>query len=738
MFYALSRFHRRIFCLLVFLCAFTVPIAAESLGWDAGPGTSEEENGAVLANDLLYRKGNGQNGPKAGPKAPVVQWYIPAGAAGRYRATLRTRTEKLGVSNTTLQAWVDKETTSPIAAVPVGGHVFSAPGKWQEFTLDFVVEAGKAVTAGLMYLGDKDPPASGIIQVEVASLKLVKLDTPVVAGWARSRKIRYRHSEQGTLDLRLTNTTDQPQTVSVRPVIVNDSGLSTPGAAQPFTIPAGNTLTGAAPFAVPAGDGGYALLAEVLQGDKVIDRQDADVFCVADSPFLCAIQPSGGLPRCGPAAHPLGLKGFKAEILDKWDEYTKTATTVVENIRRNYITYYEYFAWAHEDATILVEETDEPYLGGQAGYPASRKQFRLLNSLLRAQGIAPVAYMNSCPFGWPGHEVARKRPEWFNITGSSLNTAHWEKYRNGIQPPYVYPTIWANFEAVSPIDGKTYLQFHTEQMVASVNMYGWEAFRYDAGPLPPKYFPSVKQTLAKLNPPVAIGNNMGICNLGPLQSDKWKLYCQDGSYMMEELINDAFNSPNSPRRKWVDFIEYLRLGSHLTRSNSGHYTWINHSGNYYSCALGYSVGGHPWSLQKNPYGDSERFMVRFGYYFWDLRSQMLPEPEKTLAVTGERPLWWKQLVSERKLENGRRQIIVPLINPPAEETADGKTMVGPAAGATVTFKPQAGEKTTVWLLSPEPTARREQLTARTLPDGRVQVTVPLFWVWSNVVFDCNR
>jgi hypothetical protein len=69
---------------------------------------------------------------------------------------------------------------------------------------------------------------------------------------------------------------------------------------------------------VPPGDGGYALAAEVLQGDKVIDRQDADVFCVADSPFLCAIQPIGGMPLCGPGAHHLGLKGYKDEVLGKW------------------------------------------------------------------------------------------------------------------------------------------------------------------------------------------------------------------------------------------------------------------------------------------------------------------------------------------------------------------------------------------------------------------------------------
>ncbi|MHB9131700.1 MAG: hypothetical protein ACYDBB_11505 [Armatimonadota bacterium] len=726
-------------CFLVTLVLLCTPLLhAEPILWSTGLGTSEVENRTLLENDLTYAPGNGQTGPKAGPKAAVFTWdTIPAGQMGRYRATLRARTEKLGLSSAMLQASVEKDTMNLIAGMPMGGRAFSAAGQWQDFTLEFDVEAGKAVTVGLLYIGDKTAPPAGKIQVDKASIKLEKIDVPVTVSWARSAKLRYKHHEKGALDIRLTNATNQPQTVSVQAVINSDAEVKTTGVPQAFTVPAMSTTTGSVPFAVPAGDGGYALAAEVLQGDKVIDQRSGDIFCVADSPFQCAIQPIGGMPFCGPGAYHLELKGFKSEVLGKWDDYLKLANNAVEGMRRNYITYYEYFAWAREDATLLVEDTDEPYLGGQASYPASRKQFRLLNALLHNQGIAPVAYVNATPFGWPGFEVMRKRPEWFTGSSSSFDTEALEKYRKGIQPGYIYPWIGATWDKPSPVDGKTYLQYHIEQLTGSAKMYGWEAFRYDAGPLSLQHFPIVKQALAKQNPPVYIGNNQGLCCLGTQQSDGWKTYCKDGSFMMEELINAAFTTPTDPRRKWTDWIDYLRLGSHLTRMNGGHYTWINHSGNYYSCALGYSVGGHPWSIQKNPYGDAERFMVRYGYYFWDLRTHMLPQPETTLTVNSGRPLWWKQLASERKLETNHRQVIVPLINPPAEETVNGTTMVGAAADTIVTFKPQAGEKVTAFLLTSEPIAHREELVAKTLPDGRVEVSVPYFWVWTNVVFDCS-
>ena len=124
-------------------------------------------------------------------------------------------------------------------------------------------------------------------------------------------------------------------------------------------------------------------------------------------------------------------------------------------------------------------------------------------------------------------------------------------------------------------DGKTYLEYHIEQIVASAAQYGWEAFRYDAAPLSIEHFPTVKQVLAALDPPAGIGNNLGRSLLGPKSSDAWKIYCRDGSLMMDESIVMAFHSPTDPRRRWTDWIDYLRQASgrgvHLTPSDGAHH-----------------------------------------------------------------------------------------------------------------------------------------------------------------------
>ncbi|MCG2661343.1 MAG: hypothetical protein L6437_13990 [Kiritimatiellae bacterium] len=726
--------------------ALTAAAGAES-SWRQGPSTREALADAALENDLMYVAGNGQLAPDYYPQVAVVQWGpISAEHPGRYRVHVRARTEKLGTSPLMLQAWVPKESGGVfditgygdipilVAAVSMSGCTFTAPAQWQEFTLEFDVERGKPVMVGAMYLGGTNC-AAGKIQIEKATLTLEKVDLPVSVSWARPDKVRYKHAEQGALEVRLVNATAAPQEVQLRPVIVDEDGKATPGTPVKFTVEPAATLSGTVPFAVPAQDGGYEVRVELLQAGKVID-QKGDVFAVSDSPFRCMIQGNVHPPLLLSHAFHLGLQGFREKVMDQWEQYTRDCQVSVEHARREYCTYFEYFAWAREDATMMTEDSDEPYLSGQTLYPVSRKQILLLNGLMKQRGIAPVAYLNAIPFGWPGFEVVRRHPEWY--LKAMFNTAVMEKYfNNETVEGNVYPAIEMNFETPSANGGQTYLAYHIEQMIASAKQYGWEAYRYDAGPLRTNYFPTVKAALAKLTPPVGIGNNLGICCLGNQPSAAWTTYCRDGSLMMEENIVCAFDSPTDPHRRWLDWIAYLRTGAHLTRSAGGYYTFINSRGNWLSTALGFAAGGHPWGSFESPYGELKRFMIRYGSFFWDPRTQLLEAPEKALSVTSPRPVWWKPLVSERRLSTDRRQVIVPLFNPPAGEEVVNTACEAPAEGVQVLFTPEKGERVTAWLLSPEPVATRVALPTKTTAEGRLQVTVPRFWGWVNVVFDCE-
>ena len=597
------------------------------------------------------------------------------------------------------------------------------------------MEQGQTAVVGVVKTADQ-PNRAGKIELDAATLTLKKTQLPVVLSHAWMHKIRYKHQETGTLEIRLTNDSAVAHTVQVRPVIVNDADECTPGAVTTLKVAPASTIATALSFPVPNNDGGYEAVAELLDNGKVIDQLSGDVFCVSDDVFQFAMASNIWVPNLLSWAGP--LPEFKKLMTTGWDKYVQESRAGINAARRDYCTYFEYFAWAHEDASMLVEKTDDPYLAGQCGWPVSPRQLKLLNGLMRDQGIAPVGYVDAEPFGWPGFDVVRRHPEWYVWGG--FNTKYYENYRLLNQEGLAqnYPVVVVNYDKKST-NGQTFLDYHIDQLIASAKMYGWEGYRYDAGPLPAKYFPTVKAALAKQNPPVGIGNNLGICCLGNQPSKDWTTYCQGKSLMMEEMINGAFGSPTSPQRRWKDWILLLRQGAELTRMNGGHYTIVNGSGNWLSNILLYAAEGHPsYGTHDSPYGNSGRFMVRYGYYFWDMRTQFLAKPTTILTVNSPVPVWWEPFAAQRTLSPAHRQVLVPLVQPPAGDEVVDLTYKAPAQQVTVALTPNAGETVTAFALCAEPTARRIPLSISKTADGKLQVTAPRFWAWATVVFDCEK
>ena len=496
------------FLIALGVCLCGGPQAAET-AWRTAGDTRATDNDSVWECALMAE------GPivYAGP--------IPDDQMGRHRVTVRARTEKLGPSGLSLRAWARKADGGHgevIGSAPMSGCVFDAPGRWQTFSLEFDVEERKQVLVGLWHERSASNRVDGV-EVERLSLKLERVDVPVTVSYAWTAKLRYKHAETGKLLVRLTNTAPRPEQVEVRPVTVDDAGVSATGKAVKFTVPPRSTLSGSVPFAVPAADAGCEVFAELLRNGMLIDRRSGDVFAVSDSPFLFAIQRHGdGFPHILSASPP--LPEFRKKVMENWDAYVEACKTSAERMHRDYYTYMEFFAWAKEDATVLTMDTDDPYLAGQSLYTVSRKQIRMLNRLLKSHGIAPVSYVNAGPFGWPGFEVIRRHPEWFSGTAHFDTKAMENYYKQDLSTRGVYPSIGVNYETPSA-NGKTYLQYHIEQLCASAKMFGWEAFRYDAGPLPPEHFPKVKKALAEQDPPIAIGNNLGVCCLGNQPTERW-------------------------------------------------------------------------------------------------------------------------------------------------------------------------------------------------------------------------
>lgn len=715
--------------ILGLLLAALAPLLASELAcWHPDSTTQVLENGNCWQNPLNQRLGK-----------VVVRDPLTGAQPGRYCLTFRARTEKAAPCQVIAAAWEGDNAALPTAVAPVGIAATDTPTQWSTVILQFDIRTGIPVTLGVLNQG-WNPAASGWLQIDTTSLRLEPLNLPLSIARARVTKIRYTHHESGAVALELTNTGDQPRAVTVRSTITDEDDLTTTGLPQRVTLPPHATRPCTAPFHLPKSDGGYAVSVELRAGATIVDTRDADVFCVSDSPFLFENNTYGGFfPYVGPAAHGLGINGLQTQVLDKWDAYARQCVDAVEQLRRSYGTAHEFFAWAREDALFLAEQSDAPYLAGQCAWVESRKQFVLLNRLMRDQGISPFAYVNSVVFGWPGMAMMQQRPEWFIPRGATYSTKALEMYNHG-EWPNAYCCLPTVFDKPSPIDGKTFLDYHLEQLRACAKAYGFEVFRYDAGPLPRQYVPRVVQSLRKLNPPAYIGTNYACVYAMDSETVAMrKAYCTDGSMMMDEAIGFAWLNAGNPYRKWTNWLSGLRHSADLVRANGGHFSFINLYGNWYANSVGYASGGHPYhGAYQCPYGNTARFMIRYGYYFWDLRTQLYDHPESVLTVAAPHPVWWKPFVSQRKLTSHHRQLIVPFFNPPTGEDVTDTTIPAKAEGVTVTFKPEPGETVNAWLLTAEPTARRESLPTTVHPDGRIDVAVPSFWAWTNVVFDCRR
>ncbi len=80
-----------------------------------------------------------------------------------------------------------------------------------------------------------------------------------------------------------------------------------------------------------------------------------------------------------------------------------------------------------------------------------------------------------------------------------------------------------------------------------------------------------------------------------------------------------------------------------------------------------------------------RFMARFSYYLWDPKLKWKYDPGNDFSVSASRPLFWDKLVYERKLDNGKKQTVINLLNLPSNGTILGQKEIPPLA-QNVTLK----------------------------------------------------
>ncbi len=443
---------------------------------------------------------------------------------------------------------------------------------------------------------------------------------------------------------------------------------------------------------LPRDELGYALVAEFVSADGSDRHEAVEYFTIAENPYRVAIfnVNAGGDDVQG---------GGDEDAMTRW----------VESLRRSYVNVVEWFAWAEEDMVELSSDTDH-WFSGQTCYAKSRDVLQRRIRLLHENGIAAVTYGKFHMSGYLGWKTAWDYPldhgaQWHYHIGmySRTDVPVLDRFRNkefqlengpmvaGANP---FRASWQSFLPISPDPEPWPVRLAAEEMIRSIEMFGWDGVRWDGHPRAfgwgtsgqgrdGKYSQDVhrrtqalvryfKDIVALRYPDFRHGYNYLLPNPAKPNYD-WAVedyeldeLCRDGGLLMNESIGNAIPGPFSL------IARHLQVEGDLCRERGGHYQGVQFGNGMRDAlvefALWAAAGAHPYGASET----SGPYLTRYSRYVFDERLRRLATPEKVLAPAAETRLWWRPFVYETPEADGRRQLVVNFLNLPLQESRNSR------------------------------------------------------------------
>ncbi|HEY3415943.1 MAG TPA: hypothetical protein VGM23_03570, partial [Armatimonadota bacterium] len=233
--------------------------------------------------------------------------------------------------------------------------------------------------------------------------------------------------------------------------------------------------------------------------------------------------------------------------------------------------------------------------------------------------------------------------------------------------------------------------------------------------------------------------------------------CADGGWILDETAF-TYNEKSSPYHLWAPYARRLVWWGDQINKWGGIYNPFDfrrggakypidciYSAIFRLIASGRSPYCPPFYDARLPFGSPGQLATRYSECFFGRQREWLPEIQGAVDITAAAPVWWKDFVFRNRDSQGRRQMIVNLVNPPVaaevEENPLSK-LTPPVRNITVTCAPIEGKRpTAAYLLlaepmefTEEPQLRQLELPLTPTADGKVTVTVPSLLFWKIVVF----
>jgi hypothetical protein len=522
--------------------------------------------------------------------------------------------------------------------------------------------------------------------------EIVCLSKIVAVKKVRLNKVRYMPGETLTGTVTLQNVGRSEAAGSV--TLYLERNLTDRKAVKqiPFKLTT-DTVTLAFDVTLPQEEFGYALVAACETADGQVSEA-ADYFAIAASAYRIPIY------MCRPG---------QVSLMDE-----NRIRSTIQDLHDYYINCVEIFFWGEDDMVELSPAGDY-WFSGQTCYQVSKKGLQDWIRIAHENGISMSTYGKFIMSGYLGWKTAYDYPndhkgQYYWMTGmweaTRVKTLDRFLYKEFAGPESPSPgegmsVSWQDFMPINPDPTPQMVRIAAEEMLRSIEMFGWDAVRWDGHPrgvgmfsgqiggsgtydytvaretqMFVRYF---KDIVNEKHPTFGHGYNYLSPQDAP--SHAWavedyeldELASGNGLLMNEGIKMDCLGKP----LEW--FAGNVQVEGDLARERGGKLLMITGSDRsteqdkfllqlitFAGGACGYSKGDRLIN----------RYATRFSQYCLDETLRRIAKPEAILQPASTNVnLWWTPFVFETAAKDNQKQLVVNLLN------LAPKSTIAPNAGS---------------------------------------------------------
>ncbi|MHB9132516.1 MAG: hypothetical protein ACYDBB_15715 [Armatimonadota bacterium] len=589
-----------------------------------------------------------------------------------------------------------------------------------------------------------NPPANttAALILDKVEVRTQNISSPLITD-IHPAKIRFIPGETAAVTITMTNPTGTDFTGT----LIGEERLNfvdhRPAFTQPVTLRAGETQEVAASWKLGREEYGREIAVELHKGDAVVDTR-AEFFSVSSTPRW------------------LSIGGGAAERSEYWD-------------------------WAPGDLADLAPDEIVFCSGQGVMFYRTRAGVKMDLAKQKAAGIWPESYVNGTAWGEAGYKLFARRPEWFvfdstgEVAGYDMQWRERFAQRHSVEFDPKGSNATYFFQGTLNHTLPQVQEFIARQFIKSAKEYGFKGARLDVRYLevhPGEYdftgkeiaptneqadrlsaaaIKRVKELVHKEVPDFTFGYNYASPEEVKDMPLTMKERCADGGWMLDE-ISCTYQEKTSPYHVWSVFGKRMvSWGDQVNKMNGIYnpFDFRREGGKYaidrvYSTIFRVMAGGrspycNPYYDARIPFGNIGRLVTRYSECFFGRKRDWIAEVKGEVDVRATAQVWWKDFVYWNRDSQGRRQLIVNLVNPPAAAEVEENplsTLTPPVRNIEVTCAPVDGKKPIAayllmaepFELTEEPAVRMMELPLQAAPGGKVRVTVPSVLFWKLVVF----